>query len=73
MTTPARPHSRGRDVAWMALVVVMALYGVASVIGVGYALVTGRFGLALRSAPWLLVAYWVGMGAWRRTSWLAQP
>lgn len=71
MTAPQRPHSRGRDVAWMVLVVLMALYGVATVIGGVYALLTGQFGLVLRSAPWLLVAYWVGMGAWRRTSWLA--
>lgn len=70
MTAPGvRPHSPGRDIAWSVLAAVMAIYGVVAVAGIAAAIVSANGFGALWAFPSILFCYWVGMGAWRRTSW----
>jgi hypothetical protein len=53
----------------MVLVVAMVLYTLAVLVSVGFGLVRGDVALVARTVPWLLFTYWIGVGAWRRTTW----
>lgn len=70
MTAPGgRRHSRGRDIAWAVLIVAMVPYGLGAAVGVAVNAARGNWFEVVLSALWLPFAYWVAVGAWRRTSW----
>ncbi|HVF74929.1 MAG TPA: hypothetical protein VM938_07755 [Acidimicrobiales bacterium] len=58
-----------RDVGWGALAAVMAVALVGNVVGVVAAGGRGDVLQALSGVAGLFAAYWIGMGAWRRTTW----
>ena len=66
--TGARP--RAADYAWAAVVALIALGFMAGLVSALWQVATGRgFGDALWLPVGLVSAWWLGLGAWRRTVW----
>ena len=57
-----------RPVGWLALAIVMALMAVATSLDAVGRAVHGEPLVLLPTAAWLPFCYWIGVGAWRRTT-----
>jgi hypothetical protein len=61
------------DYAWAALAAVMAGCFALNIVGALILLVRGELGVLIGAPVGLLFAYWIGVGAWRRTVWGRPP
>jgi hypothetical protein len=56
-------------VGWLAVMAVVALGSAVTVATCAATVVRGNLFVLVRAPVGLLCAYWIGVGAWRRTSW----
>ena len=59
----------GRDYGCAALAAVVAVLTVLNLAACLYFVIRGDVLVLLRVPVGVLMGYWIGMGAWRRTSW----
>jgi len=65
----ARPGVRVRDVGWGALAALCLVSGTSVVFALVWNIVKGDVAQVLAIGVSLLLHWWIGMGAWRRTRW----